>query len=293
MPAPPIPTWKERLAACFRFRHRFLHVFGVPAAAGAVVAVGAASALNPDVGMSLGTLVAGMGSLIAGYFVTAGFDRKLVAQLQAEHVEAGVERDAREIERIVATAHPEVKPLIERVVTVHASIEAVFTDGIDDAVERILDSSRGDLRALRDRAASLVGLYHRLGEVLQQTDGRRLYDELERLKKELKRIDEGPARHAQEQALSSAERAYAQWRAAYERQSQIKSTLVVIEKNLEEFKLAMALRKADAVEGNESAAVDVSELQQRLAAAGQACDELVGRPSSSSAVPRQRSRRAQ
>ena len=47
-------------------------------------------------------------------------------------------------------------------------------------------------------------------------------------------------------------------------------------RSLEEFKLAMALRKADVIEGVDSAA-NVSELQARLSAAGEACDELVGR----------------
>lgn len=288
MPATPIPTWKERLAACFRWRHRFLHVFGAPAALGALTAMGTASLLNPDTGVSLGALVAALGTLIAGYYVTAGFDRKLVEQLQAEKVEEGVLASAKELEQIAWNADPEIRPLFERVLAVHASIEAVFTDGIDDDVERILDGSRGDLRALRDRAAKLVELYRRLGDVVQQSDGRRLYEEMERLKDEVARMPEGGARRAREEARLSAERTYGQWHAAYERRGQITSALTVIEKNLEEFKLAMALRKADVADGSEGA-TNVSELQARLTAAGQACDELVGR--APSVAPR-RSRRS-
>jgi len=39
----------------------------------------------------------------------------------------------------------------------------------------------------------------------------------------------------------------------------------------------MELRKADAALGAGSTAPDVTELQSRLAAAGEACDELIGR----------------
>ncbi len=278
MPATPIPTWQERLAACFRFRHRLLHVFGAPAAVGALTAMGAASALNADTGLALGALVAGLGSVLVGYFVTAGFDRRLVDQLQAEKAEAGVAADAEHTRAKVASAHPEIRPMVERIVALHASIEAVFTDGIDDSVERILDGSRGDLRALRDRATRTVELYRRLGEVIHQTDGHRLFAELNRLHAEVSQLPPGPAQKARQEALSSSERAYAQWRAAVDRQHQVHSVLTVIEKNLEEFKLAMALRKADVIEGGPEA-TNVSELQARLVAAGQACDELVGRSS--------------
>lgn len=253
-----------------------------------MAAVGTASALNPDTGLALGALVAGVGTVLGGYFVTAGFDRKLVAQLQAEKVEQSARTDAQALDQVVANAHPEIRSQLERILAVHASIEAVFTDGIDDSVERILQSSRPDLRALRDRAATMVELYRKLGEVLTQTNGHRLYDELQRLKRDVGRAPAGPERRAQEEALASTERAYGQWYTASQRQGQVKSVLTVIEKNLEEFKLAMALRKADALEG-ESGASNVSELQARLAAAGQACDELVGRSSASeSRRPRSR-----
>ncbi len=254
-------------------------MFGAPAAVGALTAVGTASLLNADTGLALGALVAGVGSLIAAYAVTAGFDRKLVEQLQAEKVEAGVIADVRELESVAWNANPEIRPTFERILAVHASIEAVFTDGIDDDVERILDGSRADLRALRDRAAKMVELFGRLGEVIQQSDGQRLYEEMNRFRHEVSQLPEGAARRARDEARQSAERTYAQWHAAYERRNQVKSVLTVIEKNLEEFKLAMALRKADVADGAEGAS-NVSELQARLAAAGDACDELVGRASS-------------
>jgi hypothetical protein len=272
----PIPTWKERLAACFRFRHRLLHVVGVPTALGAVSAVGTASMLGSDPALALGALVAGVGSLIAGYYVTAGFDRGLVERLQAEKAEAGEREEALDIERTLLNAHPEIKPILGRIIATHASIDAVFADGIDDPVERILAGSRGDLRALRDRAAKMVELYRRLNDVIHQSDGPRLYEEMNRLRERLGRTPEGPGRRAQEEAFASAERTYGQWRAAVDRRDQVTSVLTVIDKNLEEFKLAMALRKADVIEGIDSEA-NVSELQARLSAAGEACDELVGR----------------
>jgi hypothetical protein len=276
VPASPIPTWKERLSACFRFRHRLLHVFGVPSAFGALTAVGTASLLNPDTGLALGALVASVGTLLAGYFVTAGFDRGLVERLQAEQLEHAALSEQQSLERAVWNAHPEIRPTLERIVTTHAAIEAVFTDGLDDSVERILTGSRSDLRALRDRAVTLVDLYRRLGEVLMQSDGPRLHSELLRLQQGVPHTPPGPARRAHEEALASAERTYGKWYSALERQREVQSALTVIEKNLEEFKLAMALRKADAVHG-EAGSGDVSELQARLHAAGEACDELVGR----------------
>jgi hypothetical protein len=276
--APPIPTWKERLAACFRWRHRLLHVFGVPSAIGALASVGTASMLNADTGLALGALVAGLGTVLAGYYVTAGFDQKIVKRLQDEKVQQGAVVDAQNLQQVVWNAAPEIRPTLERIVTTHQAIDAVFTDGIDDSVERILESSRDDLKALRDRAVKMGDLYRRLGEVIHQSDGRRLYDEMNRLKAQLGRMPEGAAKKAQQEAFDSAERTYGQWHAAIEKQTQVKNVLTVIEKNLEEFKLAMALRKAAAVDG-ESGATNVSELQARLSAAGEACDQLVGRPS--------------
>src|SRR5688500_3898355 len=122
MAAPAIPTWKERLAACFRFRHRLLHVFGVPGALGAVASVGTASMLNADVGLALGALVAGLGTVLAGYYVTAGFDRGLVKQLQAEKVQAGVMADAQGIQQAVWNSAPEIRWLLERIVATHQAI---------------------------------------------------------------------------------------------------------------------------------------------------------------------------
>ena len=287
MAAPPIPTWKERLAACFRWRHRLLHVFGVPSAIGSMAFMGAASTLNADTGLALGALVAGLGTVLAGYYVTAGFDRGLVKRLQEEKVQQGAVLDAKNLQQVVWNSAPEIRPVLERIVVTHQAIDAVFADGIDDSVERILESSRDDLRALRDRAVKMGDLYRRLGEVIHQSDGRRLYDEVNRLKAQLGRMPEGPAKKAQQEAFDSAERTYGQWHAAIEKQNQVKNVLTVIEKNLEEFKLAMALRKADIAEGSESAS-NVSELQARLSAAGEACDELVGR----SGVETRRARRS-
>jgi hypothetical protein len=276
--APPIPTWKERLGACFRWRYRLLHVFGVPGAVGAAASVAAASLLNPDTGLALGALVAGVGTLIGGYYVTSGFDRRLVERLQAEKAEAGARHDAEHIVAIVANASSEIRPVLERIVGTHASIEAGFAGGTDDTVERLLQGSRDDLRALRDRALKLVDVYRQLSEVIQQSNGQRLYDEMTRLNATLARMHAGPARKAQEEACASAERTYTQWHNAVDKQRQIGSVFTVIEKNLEEFRLAMALRKVDALEG-EDGTTNVSELQARLTAAGEACDQLVGRTS--------------
>jgi hypothetical protein len=285
VPALPIPTFRDRLRACFRFRHRFLHVFGAPSAIGALAAIGGATALNPDTGLLLGALVAAVGTTIAGYYVTAGFDRGLVEQLQAEKARAGAVLEAKELERLLVETHPEIRANIERILATHAAIEAVFLDGVDDSVERILDASRADLKALRDRAVNLVALYRRLGEVIEQADGRRLWNELNRLKAEAASLPPGAAKHSAEEAFASTERTYAQWHNAVEKHRQVKHVLTVIEKNLEEFKLVMALRKADAVDGG-SEAVNVSEFQSRLHAAVQACDELVGRPTDARRNPR-------
>ena len=275
--APRIPSWKDRLAACFQWRHRLMHVFGAPAAMGALAAVGTSAALNPDVGLGMGALVAAVGTVLAGYYVTAGFDRKLVENLQAEESEREYASKQSQVAQIVATADPNLQPVLQRILFYHQSIEAAFVDGIDDSVEAILQNSRGDLSALRDRAFSMVQLFQKLTQIIHQSDGRWLASEVERMDRELASTPEGSVRDALEAARTSTQRALAQWQAAIDKQRQVKSVLTVIESNLQEFKLAMELRKADAVLSDKPAAPDVSELQARLAAAGQACDELVGR----------------
>jgi len=100
---------------------------------------------------------------------------------------------------------------------------------------------------------------------------------------QLQRSPEGPVRDALLAAKESTERTHTQWRAAVDKQMQIGSVLTVIETNLQEFKLAMELRKADAAMGSQTSGTEVSELQSRLAAAGEACDELVGRSSQTGA----------
>jgi hypothetical protein len=271
---PAIPSWKERLKACFQWRHRLLHVFGLPMAIGAVTAVGAASALTPDVGLSLGILTAGVGSVLYGYYVTAGFDGKLVRALQDESQSKLLEQEHEELNQALALADPMVRPVLHRILFQHHVIESAFADGIDDSVEAVLQGSRQDLRELRDRALQLSKLHQRLGTIIQGSDGRWLAAEVERMDRELKRTPEGAVRDALLQARDSTLRTFDQWQAAFDKQRQVASVLTVIEKNLEEFKLAMELRKADAAIST-SSAPDVSELQARLMAAGQACDELV------------------
>ncbi len=274
--APPIPTWKERLKACFRWRHRLMHVFGAPAAMGAVAAVASAAALNPNAGMALGVLTAGVGSLLASYYVTAGFDTKLVRQLQDEQQADERRLEEGELNQAIAQAEPQLQGRLHRIIQYHASIEAEF-EGEHDAVERILASSQDDLEALRDRAVAMVKLHSRLRNIILQSDGRGLYNEMERLQKQLQSRPEGSVRDALEAALASTQRTHEQWKAAIDKQSQIEAVLTIIETNLQEFKLAMELRKADAAMSSHATGPDVSELQARLTAAGQACDELVGR----------------
>ena len=277
MAATPIPTWKERLKACFQWRHRLMHVFGVPSAVGAATAVATASALNPDVGMALGALTAAVGSVLAGYYVTAGFDTKLVKQLQYEKEDEAAALADSELYEVIGEADPALRPRLQRIVKYHANIEQELQDDSEDAVEAILKSSVKDLRALRDRAVSIVKLHKRLSKIIVQSDGPGLLREVERLQHELKNAKGGPVRDALQTALDSTKRTHDQWRAAIEKQSQIVAVLTIIETNLQEFKLAMELRKADAAMSSQGANLDVSELQQRLAAAGQACDQLVGR----------------
>src|SRR5688572_3955771 len=109
-----IPTWQERLKACFRWRERLLHVFGAPGALGALTSVAAATALTPQAGLALGALTAGTGVLLAGYYVVAGFDRKLVAQLQddARARERGLAQA--ELGRVLSGCEPAVRAQLER-----------------------------------------------------------------------------------------------------------------------------------------------------------------------------------
>ncbi len=288
MGAPFIPDWKERLKACFRWRHRFMHVFGAPAALGALAAMGSSAALNPDVGLGLGALTTAVGVLLAGYYVTAGFDRGLVSLLtnEKQYKDRALEDSA--LRQAIDVVLPEVRPIIDRIVWEHGTIEGVFTDGIDDAVEAVLQNSRPDLRALRDRAISLAGMHRRLNDLIMQFDGRWLQQEVQRMTQELTRSPDGPVRDALVAAKESTERAFVQWQTAVEKQGQIRNVLTVIESNLHEFRLAMELRKADAAMGGAQASLDVSELQSRLAAAGEACDELVGRSSATSHATRRR-----
>jgi len=286
--APRIPTWQERLKACFSWRHRLMHAVGLPSAFGAIIAAISASPLGAEVSLALGGLSAFVGVLLALYVIVAGFDRKLVEQLQREEQERFDAQKAGEIEAAVGEAQPELRATLQRIIGLHASIESAFADGIDDQVEAILVGSRDDLKELRDRAIAMAKLHLRLYQIVLQSDGRRLYDDLNRMTAELERTPDGAVRDALESARQSTERTYKQWLAAMDKQAQIRSVLTVIETNLQEFKLAMELRKADAAMGQQTTGPDVTELQQRLVAAGEACDELVG----GSAARTRRRRRA-
>jgi hypothetical protein len=127
----------------------------------------------------------------------------------------------------------------------------------------------------------MLKLYQKLGIIIQQSDGRWLASEVGRMERELKHAEDPSVREAMEAAKRSTERTLQQWEAAVHKQKQVRSVLTVIESNLHEFKLAMELRKADVAMNENTEAPDVSELQARLAATGQACDELVGRSSAS------------
>jgi hypothetical protein len=288
MGAARIPTWQERLRACFRWRHRLLQVFGVPGAIGAATAVAAASLLNPDTGLALGVLTAGVGTLVTGYRVVAGFDKRLVAELQEDERARADELERAELGQVLNEADPELRAKLQRILYTHGEIEAVFADGVHDPVEAILANSRQDLAALRDRAIAMVKLFRRLSSIVEQSDGRWLEQEAWRMDAELSRTPEGPVQDALLAARESTVRALEQWRAALDKQAQVQSILTLIENNLSEFKLGMELRKADAAMGAQASAPQVSELQERLAAAGEACDELIGGPR---AVPRRRVQR--
>ncbi|MGE0324999.1 MAG: hypothetical protein AB7S68_21930 [Polyangiaceae bacterium] len=277
-PVTPLPNWKDRLKACFSWRHRALHVFGVPAAAGAAAAVATSAMLTPDAGPGLGMLVAAVGTALYGYFVTSGFDKKLNQQLIDEAKEQGVQSEFQELQNAVYNAEPALRPVLERILYYYNNIESVYADGASDTVEAVLESSRDDIKGLRDRALGLVNLHRRLSAVIAQSDAGYLKQELNRMEREMARTGEGPVRDALVAAHESTERTLKQWTQALEKQHQIRSVLTVIESNLQEFKLAMELRKADAAMGANQGH-NVGELQQRLIAAGRACDELVGRTS--------------
>ena len=246
-------------------------------ALGAATAVASGSALNPDVGMALGALAATVGAVMAGYYVTAGFDKKLVVQLQQEAQAKVQNAEAGDLQRAVWEADPELKPLLERILFYQGNIEQTFADGIDDPVEAVLQSSREAIRGMRDRALAMVKLHGRLREIIQQTDSRGLYAELERMNGQLQRVPEGQARDALLAAKESAENTLADWKATIDKQAQIRSVLTMIESTLQGFKLKMELRKADATMGSEAATTDVGDLQARLAAAIEASDQLSGR----------------
>jgi hypothetical protein len=273
----PIPTWRERLKACFQWRHRLLHVLGIPGAVGAVTAIGLASVLTPDAGLSLGALTAAVGSVLAGYYITAGFDKKLVARLQQEKAAAQSAKEDMAVFQLLRDSHPEVKPVLERILQHYQSIEQVFNDDVHDSVEAVLQGARPDLVSLRERAVRMVNLHQRLNQIIQNADGERLEKELARIDRELRSTEAGTVKDALLEARTSTARALEQWQAAIDKRRQVSSVLTVIEKNLQEFKLAMELRKADAAMGGDATAADVSELQLRLRAAGDACDEIVGR----------------
>jgi|GEM_PF-2337709 len=278
MSVPRIPTWQERLKACFRVRHRLLHVFGAPSAVGAVAAVGSSVLLNPDTGLALGALTAGVGAVLAGYYVVAGFDRNLVTQLQSEESDKKAENDRAEVFQVLMSAPPVTRAQLERILALHAAIEAVFTDDTHDSVESLLQSSRADLNTLRTRAIAVVRLNQRLTQLIEQSNGDWLLQEARRMDAELSRTPEGGGRDALLAAREATVRALEQFKNARDKQAQVHSILTLIENNLHEFKLAMELRKVDAELGNHSGH-NVSELQSRLMAAGQACDELMGRSS--------------
>ncbi len=273
-----IPTWKDRLKACFQWRHRALHVFGIPAALGMMTTAVAADMLNASTGMGLGALVGGVGSLLAGYYVVSGFDTGAVKSLQEER-EAEAQEDRQSmIANTVATAPPDLRPIIQRINWNYQAIEQNFADGIDDQVESVLQGSRDDLKALRDRAINLVGLYNKLGLIIQQVNIYALQAEIERTTAELNAGAQGAAKDALLAAQESTQKAIEKYQAAQAKQKQVRNVMTVIDTSLQEFKLAMELRKADATLSNTQDAPDVSELQLRLESAGQACDELVGGP---------------
>jgi hypothetical protein len=290
MAAPRIPTWQERLKACFRYRHRLLQVFGVPGALGAAAAVAGASALNPDTGLALGALTAAVGTLVAGYYVVAGFDHGVVDLLQAEESDQARQQAENDLGLVLASTDPELRAQLERILSLHSNLDGVFSDGIDDAVEAILQNSRQDLNSLRNRAVAMVKLFQRLTLIVQQSNGQWLEHEVRRMDAELVHTPEGALRDTRVAARESTARALGQWQAACQKQAQVRSILTLIENNLQEFKLAMELRKADAAMGAEASAPQVSELQARLAAAGEACDELIGRTSSVAPRPRRSQR---
>jgi hypothetical protein len=274
-----ISTWQERLKACFNWRHRLLHVLGVPSAFGAVTAVASTAVLNPEAGLALGALAAGTGVLVAGYYVVAGFDRRLVALLQAEERGRSIELEQTELSQVLLAAEPPLRAQLERCLALYAAIDAVFSDGIDDSVEAILSNSRPDLKALQQRAVNMVKLHQRLSSIIRHSNAEVLEADIRRMDRDLGQTPEGAVRDALLAARDSSGRALLQWRNAREKRAQVESVLTLIENSLQEFKLAMELRKADAALGAVAAGQDMSELQGRLTAAGEACDELVGRSS--------------
>lgn len=273
-----LPTWRDRLKACFSLQHRFLHVFGVPAILGLLTA-------SLDLGGaegSLGLLVGGGLAAAGAYLVTVGADRRLNRRLFEEKRERALDRVEAQFHEIRARVGEETREALQRIEVLFREIRAIFEKGEKDEITAVLATAEGDVNELRRKAYDLAELDLRLGRLLGEFDGDRLDDEISRHLRTIKKAHNEAEEKAARAALGALERKKAQMDDARARLSQVRSALSTIESNLSEFKVGVELRKADALM-RQGDVEGLEDLGLRLKATGSACDEILGSPKESSA----------
>jgi hypothetical protein len=255
-----LPTWQERLAACFRPRHRLLHVWGVPLAVGGIAAAAASGSLHTRA-LALGSIVTGIGILLAAWYVVLGGDRRLIAQLQAEKHAA---RGRSELAAVAASAPLDKRPLLERI--------RAKLDGLDAELERAaarggsarLDGLCDDLVSVRHKVLAIATEIPRRPVTEATADAARLESEIARLASELKEAA-GALRDALAASRSSAAAELARHRAAIDLDARMTSLLEIIDAELDA--VAKVLEAHVAVDDAAG-----RSLRERLAAALAACD---------------------
>jgi hypothetical protein len=257
-----LPTWQERFAACFRVRHRLLHVFGIPAVLGGVTAVALSGSMRSRA-VVLGVIIGAVGMLLAAWYVVSGADRKLVEMLQAE------KRDARgkdELAGALAGASAELRALLERV--------RAKLDSVDAAVDKVtiqgslaaLDNLRDSLGSARHKAVAIASAIAKLQVAKAKTDATRLEAEITRLAGELAETD-GSLRDALGASKKSAETELARCRTKIELDKQLNAMLGTIEADVGVVEKGLA--------GGTIASADAERLRERLAGTLSGCDGVL------------------
>lgn len=261
MASADVPTGQQRLAACFRVRHRLLHVLGIPLALGGVLAVAAAGSLH-DRAVVLGAVAAVSGIVLAVWFVVLGFDRTLMAQLETENRER---RGRSDLAAAIAAAPTERKALLERIGGKLDSVDQVATYVAVPGAAALLDELRADLSGLRHRAAALATALAAMSAARTRADAdvARLETEVTRIASELDEMT-GSLRDALGAAKAAAEAELARCHAAIELEARMTAALTAFDSDLA---VAQRTLAGDAVSYS-----DVERLHERLAAVCESCN---------------------